>query len=79
MQICRKLLNDFSDFVQDSVFEGDENSGITDLAKNADQIPLYQEDPPTDPSFTSLNFGFGTSAGAGLANLTQLQADVINR
>lgn len=74
----QKLLNDFSDFVQDSVFEGDENSGVTDLAKNADQIPLYQEDPPTDPSFTSLNFGFGTSAGAGLATISQLQADVIN-
>ena len=56
----QKLLNDFSDFVQDSVFEGDENSGVTDLAKNADQIPLYQEDLPTDTSFTSLNFGFGT-------------------
>ena len=74
----QKLLNDFSDFVKDSIFLGDESSGITDLAKNADQIPLYQEDLPTDPSFTSLNFGFGTSAGAGLATISQLQADVIN-
>ena len=72
------LLNGFSDFVQDSVFLGDENSGVTDLAKNADQISLYQDDLPTDPSFTSLNFGFGTSAGAGLATISQLQADVIN-
>jgi gliding motility-associated protein GldM len=72
------ILNEFSDFVQDSVFLGDENSGVTDLAKNADQIPLYEDDPPTDPSFTSLNFGFGTSAGAGLATISQLQADVIN-
>ena len=74
----QELLNGFSDFVQDTVFKGDSNSGITDLAKNADQIPLYQEDLPTDPSFTSLNFGFGTSAGAGLATISQLQADVIN-
>ena len=74
----QKLLNEFSDFVQDSVFLGDENSGVTDLAKNADQIPLYQDDLPNDPSFTSLNFGFGTSAGAGLATISQLQADVIN-
>ena len=72
------LLNQFSNFVQDSVFLGDENSGVTDLAKNADQIPLYQDDLPNDPSFTSLNFGFGTSAGAGLATISQLQADVIN-
>ena len=74
----QKLLNEFSDFVQDSVYLGDENSGVTDLAKNADQISLYQDDLPTDPSFTSLNFGFGTSAGAGLATISQLQADVIN-
>ena len=74
----QKLLNEFSDFVQDSVFLGDENSGVSDLAKNADQISLYQDDLPTDPSFTSLNFGFGTSAGAGLATISQLQADVIN-
>ena len=72
------LLNQFSNFVQDSVFLGDENSGVTDLAKNADQIPLYEGDLPTDPSFTSLNFGYGTSAGAGLATISQLQADVIN-
>ena len=72
------LLNEFSDFVQDSVFLGDENSGVSDLAKNADQIPLYEDDLPNDPSFTSLNFGFGTSAGAGLATISQLQADVIN-
>ena len=64
------LLNQFSNFVQDSVFLGDENSGVTDLAKNADQIPLYQDDLPNDPSFTSLNFGFGTSAGAGLATIS---------
>ena len=74
----QKLLNEFSDFVQDSVFLGDENSGVSDLAKNADQIPLYEDDLPNDPSFTSLNFGFGTSAGAGLATISQLQADVIN-
>ena len=66
----QKLLNEFSDFVQDSVYLGDENSGVTDLAKNADQISLYQDDLPTDPSFTSLNFGFGTSAGAGLATVS---------
>ena len=74
----QKILNNFSDFVQDSVFLGDENSGVTDLAKNADQIPLYEDDLPTNPSFTSLNFGYGTSAGAGLATISQLQADVIN-
>ena len=74
----QKLLNEFSDFVQDSVFLGDENSGVSDLAKNADQIPLYEDDLPNDPSFTSLNFGYGTSAGAGLATISQLQADVIN-
>ena len=71
-------INDFSTFVQDSVYNGDENSGIYDLARNADQIPMYQDDPPTDPSFTALNFGFGTSAGAGLATISQLQADIIN-
>ena len=74
----QKLLNEFSDFVQESVFLGDETSGVSDLAKNADQIPLYEDDLPNDPSFTSLNFGFGTSAGAGLATISQLQADVIN-
>ena len=74
----QEILNNFSDFVQDSVFLGDENSGVTDLAKNADQIPLYEDDLPTNPSFTSLNFGYGTSAGAGLATISQLQADVIN-
>ena len=72
------FINEFSTFVQDSVYMGDENSGIHDLARNADQIPMYADDPPTDPSFTKLNFGFGTSAGAGLATLSQLQADVIN-
>ena len=71
-------INEFSSFVQDSVYLGDENSGIHDLARNADQILMYQDDPPTDPSFTALNFGFGTSAGAGLATISQLQADVIN-
>lgn len=71
-------INEFSTFVQDSVYNGDENSGIHDLARNADQIPMYQDDPPTDPSFTALNFGFGTSAGAGLATISQLQADIIN-
>ena len=71
-------INEFSSFVQDSVYQGDENSGIHDLARNADQIPMYQDDPPTDPSFTALNFGFGTSAGAGLATISQLQADIIN-
>ena len=71
-------INEFSTFVQDSVYKGDENSGIHDLARNADQIPMYQDDPPTDPSFTALNFGFGTSAGAGLATISQLQADIIN-
>ena len=71
-------INEFSSFVQDSIFDGDESSGIHDLARNADQIPMYQDDPPTDPSFTALNFGFGTSAGAGLATISQLQADIIN-
>ncbi len=72
------LINDFSTFIQDSVFNGDENSGVHDLARNADQIPMYTNDLPTDPSFTALNFGFGTSAGAGLATISQLQSDVIN-
>jgi gliding motility-associated protein GldM len=71
-------LNGFSDYIQDSVFMNAENSGVTDLAKNADQMPLYADDLPNDPSFTSLNFGFGTSAGAGLATISQLQAGVIN-
>ena len=71
-------INEFSTFVQDSIYNGDENSGIHDLARNADQIPMYQDDPPVDPSFTALNFGFGTSAGAGLATISQLQADIIN-
>lgn len=71
-------INEFSTFVQDSIYNGDENSGIYDLARNADQIPMYQDDPPVDPSFTALNFGFGTSAGAGLATISQLQADIIN-
>ena len=71
-------INEFSSFVKDSIFDGDESSGIHDLARNADQIPMYQDDPPTDPSFTALNFGFGTSAGAGLATISQLQADIIN-
>ena len=74
----QNFINEFSTFIQDSVYMGDENSGIHDLARNADQIPMYADDPPTDPSFTKLNFGFGTSAGAGLATLSQLQADVIN-
>ena len=72
------MLNDFSNFVQDSIFLGDENSGVVDLARNADQIPLYDDAPPTDPSFRSLNFGFGTSAGAGLATISQLQSEIIN-
>ena len=72
------FLNGFSDFIQDSVFLGDENSGVVDLARNADQIPLYDDAPPTDPSFRKLNFGYGTSAGAGLATLSQLQSDIIN-
>ena len=72
------FINEFSTFILDSVYMGDENSGIHDLARNADQIPMYADDPPTDPSFTKLNFGFGTSAGAGLATISQLQADVIN-
>ena len=33
------LLNEFSGFIQDSIFLGDENSGVVDLARNADQIP----------------------------------------
>ncbi len=74
----QSALNGFSSYIQDSVFMGVENSGITDLAKNADQMPLYVDDLPIDPSFTSLNFGFGTSAGAGLATISQLQAGVIN-
>ena len=72
------ILNEFSDFIQDSVFLGDENSGVVDLARNADQIPLYDDAPPTDPAFRKLNFGYGTSAGAGLATLSQLQSDIIN-
>ena len=72
------ILNSFSTFVLDSVFLGDKSSGVHDLARNADQIPLYADDPPVDPSFSSLNFGFGTSTGAGLATISQLQADVIN-
>jgi gliding motility-associated protein GldM len=72
------ILNKFSTFIQDSVFLGDESSGIHDIARNADQIPLYADDPGSDPSFSSLNFGFGTSTGAGLATISQLQADVIN-
>ena len=72
------MLNNFSTFIQDSVFLGDESSGIHDIARNADQIPLYADDLPTDPSFSSLNFGFGTSTGAGLATISQLQSDVIN-
>ncbi len=72
------LLNEFSAYVQDSVFLGDENSGVVDIARNADQIPLYDDAPPTDPSFRALNFGFGTSAGAGLATISQLQSDIIN-
>ena len=71
-------LNDFSNFIRDSVYLGDEAAGIYDLARNADQIPMYADDPPTNPSFTALNFGFGTSAGAGLATISQLQSDVIN-
>ena len=55
------ILNNFSDFVLDSVFLGDKSSGVHDLARNADEIPLYADDPPTDPSFAALNFGFGTS------------------
>jgi len=72
------ILNNFSTFIQDSVFLGDESSGIHDIARNADQIPLYADDLPTNPSFSSLNFGFGTSTGAGLATMSQLQSDVIN-
>ena len=72
------ILNDFSDFIQDSIFLGDENSGVVDLARNADQIPLYDDAPPLDPSFRSLNFGYGTSAGAGLATISQLQSEIIN-
>ena len=74
----QRVLNEFSTFVLDSVYSGDKSSGIHDLARNADEIPLYADDPPTDPSFTALNFGYGTSAGAGLATISQLQADVIN-
>ena len=74
----QNILNNFSDFIQDSVFLGDESSGVHDIARNADQIPLYADDLPTDPSFSSLNFGFGTSTGAGLATISQLQSDVIN-
>ena len=74
----QNILNNFSAFIQDSVFLGDESSGIHDIARNADQIPLYADDLPTDPSFSSLNFGFGTSTGAGLATISQLQSDVIN-
>ncbi len=72
------LINEFSTFVLDSVYNGDKESGIHDLARNADQIPMYADDPPTDPSFSTLNFGYGTSAGAGLATISQLQAEVIN-
>ena len=72
------LINEFSTFVLDSVYNGDKESGIHDLARNADQIPMYADDPPTDPSFSALNFGYGTSAGAGLATISQLQADIIN-
>jgi len=43
------ILNEFSDFIQDSVFLGDEGSGVVDLARNADQIPLYDDAPPTGP------------------------------
>ena len=74
----KNILNNFSDFVLDSVFLGDKSSGVRNLAQNADEIPLYADDPPTDPSFTALNFGFGTSTGAGLATISQLQSDVIN-
>lgn len=74
----QQVLNTFSTFIQDSVFLGVDNSGVSDLAKNADQIPLYVDDLPNDPSFTALNFGYGTSAGAGLATISQLQAGVIN-
>ncbi len=49
--LVQVLLNEFSDFIQDSVFLGDENSGVVDLARNADQIPLYDDAPPADPSF----------------------------
>ena len=55
------------DIDDDGKLNGDENSGVVDLARNADQIPLYDDAPPTDPSFRKLNFGFGTSAGAGLS------------
>ena len=74
----QQSLNSFSTYIQDSVFLGADNSGVTDLAKNADQISLYNDDLPNDPSFTALNFGYGTSAGAGLATISQLQAGVIN-
>ena len=74
----QQVLNTFSTYIQDSVFLGVDNSGVSDLAKNADQIPLYVDDLPNDPSFTALNFGYGTSAGAGLATISQLQAGVIN-
>ena len=61
------------------VREATEDTSIVDLARNANQIAIYQDnDAFNHLPFKELNFGYNTPMVGGLAFLSQLQNDLIN-
>jgi gliding motility-associated protein GldM len=55
-----------------------EDTSIIDLARNADQIPIFELTASKHLPFKELNFGYNTPMVGGLASLSQLQNDLIN-
>ena len=68
-------LNKYTEMVR----EATEDTSIVDLARNANQIPIYKDnDAFNHLPFKELNFGYNTPMVGGLASLSQLQNDLIN-
>ena len=70
----QQKLNDYTELVRQVT----EDTSIVDLARNADQIPIFELTASKHLPFKELNFGYNTPMVGGLASLSQLQNDLIN-
>lgn len=70
----KETLNSYSDYLRE--LTGDES--IKDLARDANQIDVFKDDPNQNKKgFAELNFGHNTPMVGALASLSQLQSDML--
>jgi len=72
--VLKEKMNTYSALLRE--LTGDE--GILDLAKDADEIDVFKNDPNQNKKgFSDLNFGHNTPMVGALASLSQFQSDIL--